>query len=87
MPFPEFSLTPAETRLAQCLLKGLSVKEAALDLGVGYETARKTLKSIYQKTGTSRQTQLVLLLSGVHKMQNVFASVTVLLALLSVFGC
>ena len=65
MPFKQFSLSPAETRLAKCLLEGKSVKEAALVLQVGYETARKTLKSIFEKTGTNRQTKLVLILSGV----------------------
>lgn len=65
--FRAFSLSPAESRLAQCLLEGMTVKEAALSLGIGYETARKTLKSIFEKTGTRRQSQLVLVLSGALK--------------------
>ena len=63
-PFRRFTLTPAEARLAQCLLAGMSVKQAAKTLGIGYETARKTLKAVFEKTGTHRQSQLVLVLSG-----------------------
>jgi DNA-binding CsgD family transcriptional regulator len=69
MPFRSFSLTPAETRLAECLLEGMSLRQAAASLGVGYETARKTLKSIFEKTGTNRQAQLVLVLAGFGKSQ------------------
>ena len=59
-----FDLTRVEARVAQELTKGRTVEEVALSLGVGRETVRSHLKSIFAKTGVSRQQQLVLLLSG-----------------------
>jgi DNA-binding CsgD family transcriptional regulator len=56
-----FGLTPAEARLASRLVDEDSVETAADKLGVTYETARKTLKSIFAKTNTHRQAQLVAL--------------------------
>lgn len=52
-------LTRAEARLAQVLARGVSLREAADQVGVRYETARSYLKSIFQKTGASRQSELV----------------------------
>ena len=54
-----FELTPAETRLAERLAGGTSVSEAADLLGIAVGTARKQLKSVFQKTNTSRQAELV----------------------------
>jgi hypothetical protein len=42
---------------------GESVAEAAEQAGITLETARTRLKAILQKTGTSRQGKLMLLLS------------------------
>ncbi|MFZ3353186.1 MAG: helix-turn-helix transcriptional regulator [Xanthobacteraceae bacterium] len=58
-----FNLTPAEARLASRLSSGDSIEEIAADLGITYETSRKQLKSIFQKTDTHRQAQLVALLA------------------------
>ncbi|WP_153045195.1 helix-turn-helix transcriptional regulator [Sinorhizobium americanum] len=58
-----FALTPSEIGLCRRLFLGESVSEAADRLGITVETARTRLKSILQKTGTSRQGQLMLLLS------------------------
>jgi DNA-binding CsgD family transcriptional regulator len=58
-----FGLTPAEARLASRVSSGESIEEAAIELGVTYETTRKHLKSIFQKTGTHRQAQMVALLA------------------------
>ncbi|PSJ57686.1 helix-turn-helix transcriptional regulator [Kumtagia ephedrae] len=58
-----FHLTPAEIAFCNRLFQGDSVSEAADRLGIALETARTRLKSIQQKTGTSRQGQLMLLLS------------------------
>jgi len=58
-----FSLTPAEARLASRLSSGDSIEEIAAELSVSYETSRKRLKSIFQKTNTHRQAQLVALLA------------------------
>jgi DNA-binding CsgD family transcriptional regulator len=55
-----FDLTLAEARLVVHLVQGSSLKSSAQALGVKYDTARTYLKSIFQKTGTHRQPQLVL---------------------------
>jgi DNA-binding CsgD family transcriptional regulator len=55
-----FDLTRAEARLVVHLVQGSSLRSSAHALGVQYETARTYLKSIFQKTGTHRQPQLVL---------------------------
>ena len=57
-----FGLTPAEARLAERLAGGPSLSEAADALGITIGTARTQLKSVFQKTDTSRQAQLVRLL-------------------------
>jgi DNA-binding CsgD family transcriptional regulator/PAS domain-containing protein len=58
-----FGLTPSEISFCRRLLLGESVADAADKLGISVETARTRLKSILHKTGTSRQGQLMLLLS------------------------
>ncbi|MEY9164591.1 DNA-binding CsgD family transcriptional regulator [Sinorhizobium fredii] len=58
-----FTLTPSEIMFCRRLVNGESVADAAEQLGITVETARTRLKSILQKTGTSRQGQLMLLLS------------------------
>jgi len=58
-----FNLTPAEARLASRLSGGDSIEEIAAELHISYETTRKQLKSIFHKTNTNRQAQLVALLA------------------------
>jgi DNA-binding CsgD family transcriptional regulator len=58
-----FELTRAESRLAIALLDGKSLHEAAELIGVARETVRSQIKSIFQKTGTQRQGELIRLLS------------------------
>jgi DNA-binding CsgD family transcriptional regulator/PAS domain-containing protein len=58
-----FGLAPAEILLCKKLFLGESVADAADQLGITVETARTRVKAILQKTGTSRQSQLMLLLS------------------------
>lgn len=53
-----FCLTPAENRLLGHLLQGLSLNEAAVQLGVARTTARTHLQRIFDKTGVRRQTDL-----------------------------
>lgn len=60
---PRFGFTQAETRVAALLLEGRSVAEAADDLAVTRHTIRTHLKSMYRKTDTRRQGQLVSMLS------------------------
>ncbi|HEX8302343.1 hypothetical protein [Sphingomonas sp.] len=59
-----FDLTPAEARLARALGTGFSLAEAAARLKVTEGTARVQLRGVFMKTGVSRQSQLVQLLSG-----------------------
>jgi DNA-binding CsgD family transcriptional regulator len=58
-----FDLTPAEARLASLIASGKSPQEAAVALGVSYETARTTLKRVFAKVGVSRQSELAALLT------------------------
>ena len=57
-----FDLSPAEARLAQLLADGMSMEEAALQLGVSRNTVRSQLQAAFAKTGTNRQGDLVRLL-------------------------
>jgi DNA-binding CsgD family transcriptional regulator len=57
-----FGLTPAEARLVLRLLTGESLRSCAQALGIQYETVRMLLKSIFQKTGTRRQAELVIVI-------------------------
>jgi len=57
-----FEVTPAEARLINLLLQGATIKEAARLQRISLETVRSHLKSIYAKTDTRRQSQLVELL-------------------------
>ncbi len=57
-----FDLTPAESKMADQLVQGKSVAEAAEELGVTTQTARVHLKRIFEKTGTGRQSELMRLL-------------------------
>jgi DNA-binding CsgD family transcriptional regulator/PAS domain-containing protein len=52
-------LTPAEARLAKQLADGRTVEAAASDIGISLSTARTQLRSIFRKTNTNRQTDLV----------------------------
>ncbi|QYY33107.1 MULTISPECIES: helix-turn-helix transcriptional regulator [Cupriavidus] len=54
-----FDLTPAETALALVLADGLTLDEAAVELGISKNTARAHLRAIFSKTGVTRQATLV----------------------------
>lgn len=64
-----FDLTPAEARLAKHLASGETLNETAGRLGVSVTTLRTHLKSIFAKTGTSRQSELVSLLSDLSAIR------------------
>lgn len=66
-----FGLTPAETRLARWISSGDELRTVADHLGVTYETARTQLKTVFAKTGTHRQAELVALLA---RMASTFQS-------------
>lgn len=57
-----YDLTPAEARMAVLLAGGLSLNEIVDRVGIGANTARTHLKSIFGKTGTRRQGDLIRLL-------------------------
>lgn len=57
-----FGLSHAECKITSMLADGMPLKTIADALGVQYDTVRKQLLSIYQKTATNRQPELVRLL-------------------------
>jgi DNA-binding CsgD family transcriptional regulator len=56
-----FHLTPAELRLAQALALGQNLQQASANLHIARATAATQLRSIFAKTGTHRQAELVAL--------------------------
>jgi len=62
-----WGLTMREARLALLLGEGLSVKEAAVRMGIAEPTARAHLHAVFRKTDTTRQAELIrLLLTVAH---------------------
>jgi DNA-binding CsgD family transcriptional regulator len=57
-----FSLTPSEAKLACIIARGAPPAIAARELKISRETARNQLKSVFAKTDTHRQSELVALL-------------------------
>jgi DNA-binding CsgD family transcriptional regulator len=58
-----FGLTRREARVASALATGLQLREIAALHGLGMGTVRSQLKSVFVKTGTNRQPELVALLA------------------------
>lgn len=54
-----YGLTPAESRVVGGLTEGLTLAEIAERAGIGLETVRSQLKSVYDKTDLGRQVDLV----------------------------
>jgi DNA-binding CsgD family transcriptional regulator len=59
-----YKITPAEARLVAKLAALRTVEEAADDLGISMATARTQLKSVFGKTDTRSQSELLLLLAS-----------------------
>ncbi|MGH7042098.1 MAG: helix-turn-helix transcriptional regulator, partial [Acetobacteraceae bacterium] len=59
-----YRFSQPEIRLVQALIAGASLREAAEAARITYETARTYLKSVFQKTETSRQGELVARILG-----------------------
>lgn len=53
------NLTPSEARIVHGLAEGDNMEEAARRAGVSLSTARSYLKTVFSKTGVSRQAELV----------------------------
>jgi DNA-binding CsgD family transcriptional regulator len=70
-PLPEavlttlFELTPAQARVLISAGQGLNPSDTAASLGISENTLKTHLKRIYAKTGTSRQADLVKLVSDI----------------------
>jgi DNA-binding CsgD family transcriptional regulator len=64
-----FDLTPAEARLATAIANGQDLTAFATTARVAKETVRKQLRAVFQKTETSRQSELGALLNSLvpHK--------------------
>jgi DNA-binding CsgD family transcriptional regulator/PAS domain-containing protein len=62
-----YGLTRREALLTSRLSCGTTLEGAAEELGMTYETARSHLRHIFEKTDTSRQTELILLLARLPK--------------------
>jgi DNA-binding CsgD family transcriptional regulator len=60
-----YGFTQAEARLAQVLCSGVDLSHAAGQLGITRNTARNQLQSVFAKTGTRRQNELVVSIWGV----------------------
>ncbi len=54
-----FDFTPAEARLARELLRGNSIEGSSGEIGISPNTARNQLKSMFSKTNSSRQGELI----------------------------
>jgi DNA-binding CsgD family transcriptional regulator len=61
-----FRLTPSEAKLACIIARGAPPQVAARELKISRETARNQLKSVFAKTDTHRQSELVALLLQVE---------------------
>ena len=59
-----YGLTPREASVALHLLSGGTTRTAGEELGLKRETLRSYLRTIYSKTGTGGQSQLVAVLAG-----------------------
>lgn len=63
-----FGLSRAEAGVAAALLEGLDAKAVSARLHVSHETVRTHLKRIFDKTGTRRQAELLLVLLQVARV-------------------
>ena len=55
----QYGLTPAESRLALAIVNGGDLDSAVESLSISKHTARNQLKTIFQKTGVNKQTELI----------------------------
>jgi DNA-binding CsgD family transcriptional regulator len=62
-----FNLTLTEVALLSHLDQEVALPAAAEMMGISFETARSHLKHIFSKTGTNRQSDLLLLIQRIHQ--------------------
>jgi DNA-binding CsgD family transcriptional regulator len=60
-----FDLTPAEARVARSLASGKTVEEIAAESRVSANTVRTHVRGVLEKTGRTRQAEVVALLTGI----------------------
>jgi DNA-binding CsgD family transcriptional regulator len=63
--FSLYGLTGGELRVLLALLEGLTAGEAAVRFGISSSTVKTHLQRLFEKTGTSRQAELVSTVLGV----------------------
>ncbi len=64
-----FDLTPAESRVAIQLAQGHTIEQIARNNGVSMATVRTQLKSLFAKTRTNRQADLVRLVNSLPEIE------------------
>jgi DNA-binding CsgD family transcriptional regulator len=57
-----YGLAPSEARLLLTLIEGRRISDYATEAGITLNTAKEYLKKLFDKTGTSRQADLVRLI-------------------------
>jgi DNA-binding CsgD family transcriptional regulator len=60
-----YGLTHAEARVALATSSGATIPETAVQLGLSPNTVKTHLRHVFAKTGTSRQTELVRLMTSI----------------------
>lgn len=63
-----FGLTPAEARVAVAIAGGRTVEAIAVEHAVSVSTVRSQLRGVFEKTGTTRQAELVSLLANLSSV-------------------
>jgi len=66
-----FDLTAAEARVARGLASGKTVEDIAADSGLSPNTIRTHVRGVLEKTGRSRQSEVVALLTGIFSLRPV----------------
>jgi len=69
-----YQLTPAELTLTLELLKGASLTEYSTNFHISVNTSRTHLKSIFKKTNTTKQAELLSLLCRLVTMSSIFTA-------------
>lgn len=63
-----FDLTPAEAKVVQSLASGLTINQIAAASGLSVATLRTQLRSVFAKTGTARQAELLQMVGSVSSV-------------------